>query len=154
MANKLAKISGTKVTIDAMEALPRATRTKMIRPAMRAGAKIIQTQVQQNLATDLASSIRKTGLLQRSVVVRSLKMKRKAMRIAVTLAPKKINKHGVRVGLYGAVRELGKEGQMPRPNFRPAVQQTNSQVQATVEGIARKNLDAAVAEAKRPGAQK
>lgn len=142
----VSSISGNQAVIEAMKKLPRGVRNRAVRPALRAGAQVVKKQASSNIKGVVSE--RATGLLERSVVVRTLRQKGQTLRVAIALA-RGVSRKGVRIGLYGSVLEHGKENQIPRPYLRPAIQQTRAQVQSVVAQEARKRLEAAVEDAKR-----
>lgn len=142
------RVSGVNGVIDAFRALPSATRRKVLIPALRSGAQIIRSQAVDNVKSVVSDEA--TGLLSRSVVIRNLKPKRRGdIRIAVTIAPKKVDAKGRRVGIYGSVLEYGKEGQTPRPWLRPAASQKAAEAIQQITDYGRQRLEQAVMEARR-----
>lgn len=132
-------------------ALPRSTRNKALRPALRAGAGVIQRAaiVNINAVTGEGSS----GVLARSIVVRSYKMSRGRLRAGVQIRKgatnaRKRDKNGpVRVATYGAVLEYGKKGQPPRSWLRKSARE---KAQAAIDEVRReagKRMDEAVRDA-------
>lgn len=149
MAGFKSGITGADKVLRALERLPNATRKKAIRPAMRKGAKPIQQQVIANIQSDLTDI--STHTLEKNIVIRAGKTSVPGwVRVVVAIAAKKLNpKNAQRLGLYGSVREFGKEGQPAKPAFRPAAaQKANESIIAIING-AKLGLDQAVQEAKR-----
>lgn len=142
------EVSGDENIKAALKDLPRSVRNKAIRPALRDAAKIVQARAVQNVVSVVAGSPETTGLLARSVVIRSIKDQNRDLRVAVAIG-RAVSRKGVRVGLYGSVLEFGKNNQPPRPWLRPAIRESESAVIAKVLTGARKRLDAAVEDAKR-----
>lgn len=140
-----AKIGGTKQVDLALSVLTAAMRNKALRPAMREGAKIIKSQAVENLKALLSGE--SSGTLEKSLVVRSLRMRNKNLRVAVALG-NRLSPAGVRVGLYGSVFELGKVNQEPKSYLRTGAKQARSRAVDAVTAGARKRLNAAVAAAK------
>jgi HK97 gp10 family phage protein len=144
----MARITGAAEIEKALGNLTRVMTNRALRPALREGAKIVKDKAGSNVEK-LANKGYATGLLAKSYVVRSLKMKNKMLRMAVAIKPNIKSLKDVRVGLYGSVFELGKEGQAPQPALRVAQAETKSQVKSTVIAESAKRLKAAVAEARK-----
>lgn len=140
------KITGVSATLLALGALPNAVRNKVARPALREGAKVVKKQASLNVKSQVSDEA--TGLLAKSFVVKSLKMRNKNIRVAVAIS-NKISIKGVRAGLYGSVFELGKEDQEPRPSLRPALRETQGETNAAIVRVAKLRLPAAIEAAKR-----
>ncbi len=131
----------------AFAALPRSTRNKALRPALREGAKVIQKAAIVNVKAISRDEV--TGTLARSIVVRSYKMLRGMLRMGVqirkgALHPTKKDKGGpVRVNTYGAVLEHGKKGQAPRSWMRKAGREKAQVAIDTVkQGVNRRMVEA------------
>lgn len=139
------KIGGTKQVDKALSVLTAAMRNKALRPAMREGGRIIKSQAVENLKALLSGESSDT--LEKSLVVKSLRMRNKNLRIAVAIG-NKLSPAGVRVGLYGSVFELGKVNQAPQSYLRSGARQARSRAIDAVTTGARKRLNAAVAAAK------
>jgi len=139
-------VNGIDDILKTLDNLPRAVERKCLRKAMQAGAKVVQKKAVSNLQAQTSDEA--TGLLARSIVVRVLKTKAGVLRVAVTLAAKKLSKLGVRVGLYGSVLELGKENQVPRPYLAPAAKESAPEVLNVITSVSRSNFAEAVKAAK------
>lgn len=133
--------------------LPRATRNKTLRPALRAGAKVIRDQAVQNIKSVTKGDGTKIG--QRSVTVYQLKQVQGRLRVAVAVTRKKVNKYKivngkpVRVGLYLSVLEYGKHNQPPTGWLRGAARGKESAAFNQIAAVAAKNLPAAIQEAQK-----
>lgn len=129
-------------------ALPRSVQNKAIRPAVREGAKVIKAGVVRQIKSSLADSELSHGLMERSVIIRPLKMKRGNIRVVVAYGKGK-SKKGVRVGLYASVREYGKRGQAPNPTMRTGARDAGPAAVAKVISVSYSKMSAAVEDAKR-----
>lgn len=133
-------------------ALPRSTRNKALRPALREGAKVVQKAAIANV--NAITEDDSSGMLARSIVVRTYKMSKGRLRAGVqirkgALNKRKKDKNGlVRVATYGAVLEYGKKGQPPRSWIRKAARE---KAQAAIEAVsqaARSRMSQALQDAK------
>lgn len=137
----------------AMKNLPASLRNNALRPALREGAQVVKVKAVQNLKR-LIKGDRSTGLLERSVIVRTLRMKNRNLRVAVALAPQRTYATGARVGLVGSVFELGRQKgkggvQKPNPWLRPAQRESRSEVYNVILRSAGRRLNLAIEKAKR-----
>lgn len=129
----MAEITGVNEVVAALGRLPEATRRVALKGALEKAAELIKRQAEINIAGVTSSEA--TGLLARSIVVKSIRTGKGNIRVAVAIAGKKKSKRksrivngkkqsrGTRVGLYGSVLEFGKKNQPPRPFLRPAIAQ-------------------------------
>jgi len=142
-------IEGVDVLLSAFKNLPVAAQKTILRPGLRKGAAIIKKQASDNVKGIVSEEA--TGTLAKSIVVRSLKARRKdEIRIVVAIASGAVNpKNKQRVGLYGSVLEFGKEGQPPRPWLRPAQRQRAQDAINAVAETGTQKLSEMVEEAKR-----
>lgn len=143
----MAEVTGVNEVVAALGKLPESTRRIALRGALREAAKAIKKQAEINIAGVVSSEA--TGLLARSIVIRSAKTSRGNIRVAVAIAGKKLSKRGTRVGLYGSVLEFGKKNQPPRAFLRPAIAQKGQEaINIMGQEFARK-FDQAVMEARK-----
>jgi len=138
--------SGKDNLLKAMKNLPKSMRNKVIRSSLRAGGKIVQKKAISNVQA--VTSGESSGLLAKSIVVRSKKTRGKVLGVVVAIN-KAVSAKGARVGLYGSVLEHGKENQPPRPWLRPAADQSSGEAISAIVTEARSRLNDAVADAKR-----
>lgn len=154
--------SGIDDLFHAMGELPNGMRNAALRPALIQGAQLVREKAAQNVVS-VANAGHATGLLAKSVVVRSLRTKNKTLRIAVAVNPKAVSRYTTyrgapaRVGMYASVLEFGRvEGgganggnrnsQPPRPWLKPALKANANQVYSVVRQVAAQNLNKAIAE--------
>jgi len=146
-----AEITGVDKVVKALSKLGASTRKKSVSPSLRLAARPVRDQVIANIKSGLTDI--STHTLERNIVIRSgstRKSRPGTVRIVVVIKGKTLNpKNNQRVGLYGSVREYGKEGQPPKPAFRPAVSQKASEAINIFLTGAKLRLDEAVEDAKR-----
>lgn len=142
------KVDGLDKLQKTLAAMPKATRNKALRPAMRGGMAIVRDAASQNVQA-VADKGYATGLLARSLRVYSLRIYRGALRVAVMVKRGLTTPDGTRVGLYAAVLEYGKQGQAPRSWIRKAAREKSADVVWKVRGEVSKRLADVVNEAKR-----
>lgn len=149
MAGFKSGITGADKIMKALEKLPNATRRKALRPALRKGAKPVQKAIIDDIKSDLTQI--STHTLEKNIIIRAGRARdRSQVRVVVAIDAKKLNpKNAQRIGLYGSVREFGKEGQAPNPAFRPGAQAAAPEAINIVVSEATSNLEAAVREAKK-----
>lgn len=139
---------GFDKVLKAMDKMPRSMRNKALRPALRKGAQVVRARAAANVK-QVATQGYATGLLSRSIVVRQMRTRNGVLRVAVTIAPQKVSRKGVRVGLYGSVLEHGKSDQRPAPWLRPAAKQSQGQAYSVIKAEASRNLVISIEDAKR-----
>lgn len=134
--------------------IPRATRKKASRQALREGAGVIREMAETNVKS-IANEGYATGTLERNIRVYSLKQLRGALRVAVMVRrgavnlKKLIKGEPVRIGLYASVLEYGKKGQPPKSWIRKAAREGASKAyDVVVKGIS-KRIDDILNEAKK-----
>lgn len=132
--------------------LPRTTRNKALRPALRAGATVIKDQAVLNLKRVVRN--RSTGIGARSITVYNLRQSQGRLRVAVAVKRGAVNKYKivngkpVRVGLYLSVLDYGKHDQPPTGWMRGAARQKESAALNAIASEAAKRLDSALQAAK------
>lgn len=158
-------VKGFEDLLYAMAELPNGMRNAAMRPALVQGALLVRKKAAENVA-NVANGGQSTGLLARSVVVRSLKTKNQTLRVAVAVNPKAVSRHttyrgeAAKVGMYASVLEFGRvEGgganggnrnsQPPRPWLKPALKANSVQVYNIVRKVASQNMPKAIAESLR-----
>ena len=141
-------ITGLENLERTLAAMPRATRNKAIRPAMRRGAAVVRDAASENVKA-VADKGYATGLLARSLRVYSLRVYRGMLRTAVMVRRGFVTPDGVRVGLYAAVLEYGKQGQPPRSWIRKAAREKATATVDVVREEIKRRLAEAVMDAKR-----
>lgn len=113
--------------------LPRSTQRRAGNQALRAGAAPVREAVVSNLNrfSDVFTGLSKT---RGNIRIYTLRKYRGQQRVAVQVKrglvnPAKRDGNGqpVRVGMYVAVLEYGKENQRPRPSFRAAIRDKKNQ---------------------------
>lgn len=146
----------------AMNELPNGMRNAALRPALIQGAQVVRKKAAENVE-QVATAGHATGLLSRSIVVRTLKTKNKTLRVAVAVNPKAVSRNTnyrgepAKVGMYASVLEFGRvaggganggnrNSQPPRPWLKPALKANSNQVYSIVRQVAAQNLDQAIAE--------
>lgn len=147
-------ISGEKELLATFHKLPRTTRTRVVRPALREGAAYIRNLAEKNVK---AVAIRgyATGTLEKNIRFYNLKDFRGMARVAVTVRRGAVNQHKiikgepVRVGLYAAVLEYGKKNQPPQSWIRKSAREGKDPAVAIITVAVGKRIDSAVNEAKR-----
>lgn len=140
--------TGLEDLFHAMRELPGALQRRALRPGLLAAAGVVRNSASNNVPKSATAGYA-TGLLAKSIVVRSLKTRQGTLRVAVAIAPKRVSKQGVRVGLYGSVLEFGKSNQIPRPWLRPALRTNVDKVYTIIRDVTAKNLPAAIEESQR-----
>lgn len=147
-------IDGVDKLMKTMGNVPKATRKKASRQALREGATVIKDMATENVQA-IANSGYATGALEKNLRVYSLKQLRGNLRVAVMVRrgafniKKLIKGAPVRIGLYASVLEYGKKGQPPRSWIRKAAREGASKAYAVVlKGIS-KRIDAILLEAKK-----
>lgn len=134
--------------------LPRTTARKIIMPALRAGAVPVAKQAVFNIKA-LANAGYSTGELEKNIRVYNYKKYRGMYRVGIQVKRKSVNRYKivngqpVRIGLYGAVLEYGKDGQPPRSWARSAIRSRESEAYNATLNYFRKNLYKAVGDAKK-----
>lgn len=99
--------------------LPKTTRRRALRPALRDAAGIVKQAAQDNLKNVVSPE--SSGVLENSLAIYNLKAKQGALRVAVQIkrgmvnSTKLVNGEPVRVGLYAAVLDYGKTAQNQAP---------------------------------------
>lgn len=130
--------------------LPRSTQNKALRPALRAGAKVIQQAAITNV--NRITQEESTGLLAKSIVVRAMRKFRGMNRVSVQIKkgatyPNKTDKNGrVRVAAVAAIleyRDGGKYSWLRKASREKAQLAINA-----VSSEARKNMSQAISDAK------
>lgn len=142
------KVTGLTDVQRTLIALPKATRNKAMRPAMRRGAAVVRDAAAENLKA-VADKGYATGLSAKSLRVYSMKMVRGMLRVGVMVKRGLVNARGVRVGLYVSVLEYGKEDQPPRSWARKAAREKPAAALAVITEETKKRIPAAVNEAKK-----
>jgi HK97 gp10 family phage protein len=142
------KVTGLDEVLRTMQNMPRAMRNRAARPALRRGAAIVRDAASANVK-QIADKGYATGLLERSLRVYSLRMYRGMLRVAVMVKRGLATSNNVRVGLYAAVLEYGKENQPPRSWIRKAAREKTSEAFNVVASEIKTRLNDVVNEAKR-----
>lgn len=142
------KITGLEDVRKALGNLPRSTRNKMMRPALRRGAAVVRDAASANVKA-IANQGYATGLLAKSLRVYSLRAYYGMLRVAVMVRRGLVTSKGVRVGLYAAVLEYGKENQPPRSWLRKAAREQKDVSLRAISQEASKRLPDAVKDAKK-----
>lgn len=146
------KITGIKELQKVFRQLTKSTRRKALRPALLEGAEIIRGMAAANVKSVVSGQ--STGVLERSLKVYNYKALRGALRVGVQIKRGLTNKAKVdstgpvRVGLYGAVLEYGKQGQPPRSWLRKAIREGSQVATDRVRIAAARRMQAAIDEAK------
>lgn len=146
-------ITGFKELDKTFSNLPRTTQRRAIVPALRAGAFVVRDMAAANVKA--VTSGDSTGLLERSLRVYNYKKYRGNYRVAVQVkrglvnTKKIVNGQPVRVGLYAAVLEYGKEGQAPRSWIRKAIRDGQGAAVSALTKEASKRMVDAVRDARR-----
>lgn len=141
------KVEGANELVAAFGRLPFSMRKKVLRGALKEGAKAVKARAADNVRSVVSNQ--STGLLARSISIYSGRgASRDQIRVIVAITANKTARNGARVGLYGSVLEFGKENQPPRPWLRPAAQQSTQQVIQMTSAYGRQHLADAVADAK------
>lgn len=127
--------------------LPKTTQRKAIMPSLRAGAVVIR-----NLATENIKSVTKgdgTKVLEKSLTVYNYRKYKGNFRVGIQVKRKLVNTkkivngQPVRVGMYAAVLEYGKDGQAPRTWARKAIREGQPQaVSALTKELSARMIDA------------
>ncbi len=148
------KVTGVKELNKVFSNLPRSTQNRALKPAMRIGMYQVRDAASENVK-QIADKGYATGLLARSLRVYNLRKYRGMLRVAVMVkrglvnVKKIVNGEPVRVGLYAAVLEYGKENQPPRSWIRKAAREKEKEVASVVRKEIGKRMEDAVREAKR-----
>lgn len=134
--------------------LPRTTARKIIMPALRAGAVPVTKQAIFNVRA-LANKGYATGELEKNIRAYNLKKYRGQYRVGIQVKRKSVNRtkivngQPVRIGLYAAVLEYGKENQAPQSWIRSALRSRDVDAYNAVLNYFRKNIYKAVEDAKK-----
>lgn len=145
-------MSGVKDVEKVFRNMPKSTQNKVMRQSLRAGAKIVRNAAKENVRALVSDEA--TGMLARSIAVYSARKKRGMLRFMVMIrrgavnTKKLVNGAPVRIGLYAAVLEYGKQGQPPRSWIRKAVRDNVQAVLAVVLQESKQRMDDAVKDAK------
>lgn len=146
------KIEGADVVRDVLLRLPQSMRRKTLRPAMRSAMNVVKKAATNNIKS--VTSGESTGLLERSIRVYNLKIKRGVLRTAVMVQRGKVypgrfyRGSPLRVGMVGAILEYGKDNQPPRSWIRKAVRESVGAVYNSLQNEIKKRLDKALTAAK------
>lgn len=133
--------------------LPRTTQRRALIPALRAGAYTVRDMAAANVKAVVSDDA--TGLLARNIRVYTLKKYKGNWRVAVQVkrglhnTKKLVKGKPVRVGLYAAVLEYGKQGQPPRSWIRKAIREGKTAAVNKLLQEANKRMVDAVAEARK-----
>lgn len=131
--------------------LPRTTQRRALMPALRAGAFVVRDLAVANVRA--VTSGESTGVLERNIRVYNYKKYRGNYRVAVQvkrgMMNTKVKGKPVRVGLYAAVLEYGKEGQAPRSWIRKAIRDGQGAAVSALTKEASKRMNEAVRDARR-----
>ena len=102
MIRTLLELNGDRVLRSRLRSLPKRSQGRVLRPALRAGAKVVLSAAKQSAPSD-------TGALKRSLVVRAAKgRKRGQVAYSVYTSAKTLKKkRGEGSTFYGAFQELG-----------------------------------------------
>lgn len=130
--------------------LPRTTQRRALMPGLRAGANIVKDMAIANVKS--VTSGESTGVLEKNIRVYNYKKYKGNYRVAVQVKRGLMNTIGggkpVRVGLYAAVLEYGKQGQAPRSWIRKAIRDGQGPAVSALTQEIRKRMDDAIREAK------
>lgn len=133
--------------------LPASIQKKALKRALSKGAGVVKKAAIANVKSIVSSEA--TGTLAKSIQIASMKKYNGRLRYAVRIKPKAVNqlkkdKDGkpVRVGLYGAVLEYGKENQPPRSWLRKAARENTNQALQAISSEARSRMEDAIKDAK------
>jgi len=130
------KIEGFEEVLKTFDTLDDKLQKKVMRPALRAGAKIIQ-KAAKRLSPTLS------GKNKRFIKVKSLKRSRKTIGVAIqTGTRQELGIPRDEFGYYPMVLEFGSENQKKQPFMKPALKQnhakaTNEIGKAVKSGIAK-----------------
>lgn len=133
--------------------LPSSTQRRAIQPSMRQAMNIVKELAVANVK--LYAVDRVSGTLSRSLQVAMLPKYQGQQRMAVRVRPGAVNKtrlingEPVRVGLYAAVLQYGKEGQPPRPWMTNAIAKGRTPASEKFRREMAKRMPLAVEEARR-----
>lgn len=133
--------------------LPRATQRRAIIPSLRAGAYVVRDLAVSNLKA--VTSGESTGIGEKNIRIYTLKKYKGYYRVSVQVKKGAVNERKivrgqpVRVGLYLAVLEYGKEGQPPRSWIRKAIREGESSSVSKLTTEMNKRMVDAVREARR-----
>lgn len=147
------RISGISELDRTFANLPSSTRRKAALPAMRAGAFVIRDMARDNVKA--VTSNDSTGILENNLRVYTLRNYRGNLRVGVMVKKgltnqyKIVNGEPVRVGLYAAVLEFGKEGQPPRSWIRKAIREGETTAVGTLTIELNKRMVDAVSDARK-----
>lgn len=155
------KITGADQLEKVLSNMPRATRRKASRQALRAGGRVVKEAATNNIRKQFKSH---TGVLAKksSIVVYNARNSRGNMRVLVSVRRGLINKtmrvknkktgtvENVRVGLYASVGEYGSEklNRRPRPWARPAARENENATVSAVRDEFSKRINDIVKDAK------
>lgn len=144
------RVSGIQDLDRTFKNLPRSMQRKAYRQALRAGAMPVRDAAQENIR---AVSKVFSGMAQRrgTITIYNLRKYRGSFRVSVQVKrgltnPAMVGKDGpVRVGLYLAVLEYGKQGQPPRSWIRKAIRENKPQaVAALTKEMNKRMVDALI----------
>ena len=119
---------------------------------MRKASKVIQKRAEKNVVSEVSDEA--THTLEKSLETVKFRETDGAVRYAVRVKPKTVNQKKVvngkpvRVGLYGAVLEYGKQNQPPKSWLRRAALEGKQDALTTAQQEFRTGLDQAVQEAR------
>lgn len=144
-----ANITGVKEVEKVFRKLPASSQNKAFRPALRKGGYVVRDQARKNVKAVVSNEA--TGLLERNLRVYSLRKLRGNLRVGVQVKRGLVSRKGVRVGLYAAVLEYGRNDgtQPPRSWIRKAIRETPSKVLQVTKDEVYKRMPDVVRDAKR-----
>lgn len=146
------EINGLEEILKKFRNLPRSMQNKALKDALKKGAEVVRKAAKQNVRSIVSSEA--TGTLEKNIVTSSMKKVRGQLRYAVRIRPKAVNKikkdkdgNPVRVGLYGAVLEYGKENQPPRSWLRKAARESTQEALEAIGTETRNRINDALEDA-------
>lgn len=149
-------INGMENLQKTLKKLPVSAQKKAWKRSLAKGARVVRKAAADNVKAITSESEVSTGTLARSLGVFSMKPYKGMLRYGIRIRPKSVHptavdKSGkpVRVGLYGAVLEYGKENQPPRSWLRKAARDKTGEVLEAVRSEAFIRLPEAIEDAKK-----
>lgn len=147
------QLTGVNQLDKAFANLPRTTQRRVIIPALRTGAYVVRDLAVGNLKAIVSPE--STGVLENNIRVYTLRKYKGNYRVAVQVKRGLVNRNKmvkgqpVRVGLYAAVLEYGKEGQAPQSWIRKAIREGENRAVSKLTSEVSKRMVDAIDEAKR-----
>lgn len=135
------QLDGFEEVIKIFEKLPATLQKKALRPALRAGAKII-------LKAAKAKSAKLTGKNRRFIKIKSLKRSRKSIGVMIqTGTREQLGIPRDEQGYYPMVLEYGSKNVKRRPFMKPALRENHAAATRAIGKALEKNIEKVVKKA-------